>query len=71
MGVMVTMDGKQGVEALKIVAPRTSIPIHFNDYPVFPSPLEDFKKAVKAANLTNRVHYLNAGETYTFAKPLR
>lgn len=71
MGVMLTMDSKQGVEAMKIVAPHTSIPIHFNDYPIFTSPLEDFRKEVQAANLTNRVHYLNAGETYTFVKPLR
>lgn len=65
-GVMLTMDGKQGVEAMKIVSPHTAIPIHFNDYPVFKSPLEDFKKAVAAAGLEERVKYLHAGETYTF-----
>ncbi len=71
LGVMLTMDGKQGVEAMKIVAPHTSIPIHFNDYPVYKSSLEDFVKEVEAAGLTNRVHYLNAGESYTFEKPIR
>jgi len=68
-GIMLTMDGKQGAEAIKIIAPRTVLPIHFNDYPVFKSPLEDFAKAVKAAGLENSVKYLNAGETYTFEVP--
>jgi L-ascorbate metabolism protein UlaG (beta-lactamase superfamily) len=65
-GIMLTMDGEQGVEAIQIVAPRTAIPIHFNDYTVMKSPLEDFMKAVAAAGLENRVRYLNHGDTYTF-----
>lgn len=68
-GIMLTMDGKQGAEAIKIIAPRTVIPIHFNDYPVFKSHLEDFAKAVQAAGLENSIKYLNAGETYTFEVP--
>ena len=66
MGIMVTMDGKQGVKALKMLSPRTAIPVHYNDYPVFKSPLEDFKKAVSAAGLQKRVKYLYSGETFTF-----
>ena len=68
-GIMLTMDGKQGAEAIKIIAPRTVIPIHFNDYPVFKSPLEDFVKAVRAEGLENSITYLNAGDTYTFEVP--
>jgi L-ascorbate metabolism protein UlaG (beta-lactamase superfamily) len=68
-GITLTMDGKQGAEAIKIIAPRTVIPIHFNDYPVFKSPLEDFVKAVRAVGLENSITYLNAGETYTFEVP--
>ena len=66
LGVMVTMDAKQGVETVRILEPRTAIPIHYNDYTVFKSPLEDFKWAVEAAGLGDRVHYLNHGDTYTF-----
>lgn len=66
MGLMLTMDGQQGVRAMKIVSPRTAIPVHYNDYTVFKSPLEDFQKAVTAAGLSNRVKYLYAGETYSF-----
>ncbi len=64
--VMVTMDARQGVEAIRIIEPRTAIPIHYNDYTVFKSPLEDFKRAVAEAGLEERVHYLSHGDTYEF-----
>jgi L-ascorbate metabolism protein UlaG (beta-lactamase superfamily) len=67
--VMVTMDAKQGVEAIRIVEPHTAIPIHYNDYTVFKSPLEDFKRAVAEAGLEERVHYLSHGDTYEFEVP--
>lgn len=66
LGIMVTMDGKQGVEAMKIVDPKTAIPIHYNDYSVFKSGLEDFEQAVNEAGLGDRVRYLAHGETYEF-----
>jgi L-ascorbate metabolism protein UlaG (beta-lactamase superfamily) len=65
-GVLLTMDAKQGVEAIQIIAPKLAIPIHYNDYTVFKSPLEDFKKAVSAAGLESKVQYLSHGDTYTF-----
>ncbi len=66
LGVMLTMDAKQGVETVRILEPRTAIPIHYNDYTVFKSPLEDFKRAVEDAGLGDHVHYLSHGDTYTF-----
>jgi L-ascorbate metabolism protein UlaG (beta-lactamase superfamily) len=66
LGIMVTMDAEQGVEAMRIVDPRTAIPIHYNDYEVFESLLEDFKQAVNEAGLEDRVHYLAHGDTYEF-----
>ncbi|MGB7925181.1 MAG: MBL fold metallo-hydrolase [Pyrinomonadaceae bacterium] len=69
LGIMVTMDAEQGVEAIKLIGPRRAIPIHYNDYDVFKSPLEDFMKAVKEAGLEERVTYLAHGETYTFEVP--
>ena len=71
MGVMLTMDAKQGVQAIKLIAPRVAIPVHYNDYPVFKSPLEDFQKAVASAGLTKKVKYINRGETYTFDVPVK
>jgi len=46
-----------------------AIPIHYNDYEVFKSPLEDFKRAAEAAGLSERMIYLSHGETYDFEVP--
>ncbi|HEV7858825.1 MAG TPA: MBL fold metallo-hydrolase [Pyrinomonadaceae bacterium] len=69
MGILLTMDAEQGVEAIRIINPRELIPIHYNDYEVFKSPLDDFKKAVEAAGFADRVKYLSHGETYNFEVP--
>ncbi|UDY35120.1 MBL fold metallo-hydrolase [Dermatobacter hominis] len=67
LGVMLTMDAAQGVEALRIVRPRHAVPIHFDDYTVFRSPLEDFRRAIDAADdVGTQVHYLDRGETLRF-----
>jgi L-ascorbate metabolism protein UlaG (beta-lactamase superfamily) len=71
LGVMVTMDAEQGVQMLRIVRPKHAIPIHYNDYDVFQSPLSDFQREVRAAGLEDRVHYLHHGDTYTFRVPVR
>lgn len=69
MGILLTMDAEQGVEAVRIINPREAIPIHYNDYEVFKSPLEDFKKAIEEAGLGDRITYLSHGETYNFEVP--
>jgi L-ascorbate metabolism protein UlaG (beta-lactamase superfamily) len=66
MGIMVTMDAKEGLEMFNIINPRKPISIHYNDYDVFKSPLEDFQHEVKEAGIEDRIHYLHHGETYTF-----
>ena len=33
--LMVTMDPKQGVEVIRLVKPKTAIPIHYDDYTAF------------------------------------
>jgi L-ascorbate metabolism protein UlaG (beta-lactamase superfamily) len=66
MGILLTMDAEQGVEAVKLINPRKAIPVHYNDYEVFKSPLEDFKRAAADAGLSERMVYLSHGETYDF-----
>jgi L-ascorbate metabolism protein UlaG (beta-lactamase superfamily) len=63
----VTMDGKDGVRLMQIVQPKHVIPIHYDDYDVFKSPLADFAREVKAAGLEQEVTYLAHGQTYNFA----
>lgn len=69
LGVLVTMDDQQGVEAVKIINPDKAIPIHYNDYDVFKSPLDDFKRAAEAAGLSEKMVYLAHGETHNFDVP--
>ncbi len=69
LGIFVTMDAEQGLEAMRIMDARTTIPIHYNDYTRFESPLEDFKRAVTNAGLDGRVHYMGHGDTYEFEVP--
>lgn len=64
--IMVTMDAKQGVELMKMIDPDITIPIHYDDYDVFLSSLDDFKKTVQDAGLENRVVYLDRDEKYKF-----
>ena len=66
LGVLVTMDDEQGVEMMRIIQPEKAIPIHYNDYDVFKSPLEDFKRRAEEAGFSDRLIYLTHGETYEF-----
>ncbi|GAM89080.1 hypothetical protein ANO11243_071150 [Dothideomycetidae sp. 11243] len=65
--LMVTMDAKQGIELVQLINPDVTIPIHYDDYDVFLSPLEDFKKEVEKAGLSNKVVYLDRKDQYRFA----
>ncbi|KAK0641901.1 beta-lactamase superfamily domain-containing protein [Cercophora newfieldiana] len=64
--LMVTMDGKQGVKLMQLVDPEVTVPIHFDDYDVMLSGLDDFKKEVEDAGLGDRVVYLDRGGEYRF-----
>lgn len=69
LGILLTMDAQQGIQAIQMIAPHTAIPIHFNDYTVMKSPLSDFMKAAEAAQLETQIQYLDHGDTYTFNVP--
>jgi L-ascorbate metabolism protein UlaG (beta-lactamase superfamily) len=69
MGVTVTMDADQGVELLEAVRPSVAVPIHYNDYEAFKSPLGAFVAAVDRAGLGDRVRYVRHGDTLEL--PLR
>ncbi|GIC87646.1 MBL fold metallo-hydrolase [Aspergillus udagawae] len=64
--MMVTMDAQQGVELVRLIKPDLTIPIHYDDYNVFASPLEDFKIEMQKAGLAGQVVYLDRKEAYHF-----
>ncbi|EIM84923.1 Metallo-hydrolase/oxidoreductase [Stereum hirsutum FP-91666 SS1] len=64
--LMVTMDATQGIQLVHLIQPDVTIPIHYDDYDLFLSPLEDFKKAMTNAGLDSKVVYLDRGDGYKF-----
>lgn len=59
----VTMDAAQGVDFLRRVEPDQAVPVHFDDYKVFKSPLSDFERLVGDAGYAKRVHPVDRGAT--------
>jgi L-ascorbate metabolism protein UlaG (beta-lactamase superfamily) len=64
LGVLVTMDGREGADLLELVHPRTTVPIHYDDYGVFTSPLSAFLAEVERRGLTG-VRPLERGQVLT------
>jgi L-ascorbate metabolism protein UlaG (beta-lactamase superfamily) len=65
-GILLTMDAVQGVKALQVIGPRVAIPVHYDDYTLFRSPLSDFKRLAAQSDLTCDIHYLAPGDIYRF-----
>lgn len=64
--VMLTMDAEQGLQLVQLIKPDVTIPIHYDDYEVFWSPLDDFKKVIEAEGLSEKVVYLDRKDQYRF-----
>ena len=66
LGLLVTMDAVQGADLLELMNPRVTVPIHFDDYSVFRSPLDDFRREVgqraSAGRITSEVRYVTGGD---------
>ena len=65
LGRLVTMDGEQGVDFLRRIAPRTAVPVHYDDYTAFRSPLADFLAAAEREGVADVVHVVGRGDTLT------
>jgi L-ascorbate metabolism protein UlaG (beta-lactamase superfamily) len=63
MGMLETLDGNGGVDALRIINPRYVVPIHYEEYTVMKSPLSEFVDTARAAGLSDRIKCLERGET--------
>jgi L-ascorbate metabolism protein UlaG (beta-lactamase superfamily) len=64
-GVTVTMDGRQGTDVVDMVNLPKVIPVHFDDYTVFASPLADFTAAMTQRGIADRIVELGRGESVT------
>jgi L-ascorbate metabolism protein UlaG (beta-lactamase superfamily) len=62
-GVLVTMDGRQGADLVELLAPPVTVPVHYDDYTVFRSPLGDFVSEVAQRRLPGEVRVVGRGQT--------
>ncbi|RDW84485.1 hypothetical protein BP6252_02075 [Coleophoma cylindrospora] len=62
----VTMSAKQGLELVRLINRDLISAIHLDDYGVFLSQLDDFKKAVQDAGLSGKVVHLDQKGQYKF-----
>jgi L-ascorbate metabolism protein UlaG (beta-lactamase superfamily) len=62
-GFIVTMTGSMGVEYLRRLRPKVAVPVHFDDYGVFKSGLDDFRRAVDSSGLDVDIRYVGRGDT--------
>ena len=63
----VTMDDEQGVDLVRRIAPREVVPVHYDDYTVFTSPLADFIRRHRDAGLPSQLRTVGRGETIGLA----
>lgn len=69
LGILVTMDDRQGADMVKLIAPPVTIPVHYDDYTVFRSPLSQFLDEVQRRQLPGEIRTVTRGETIPL--PLR
>jgi L-ascorbate metabolism protein UlaG (beta-lactamase superfamily) len=63
LGVLLTMDGRDGAALTRLIRPRSILPIHYDDYPVFKDPLAHFLRLSEGLP----VRTMGRGETVELA----
>jgi len=59
----VTMDARQGVEFVRSINPTRTVPVHYDDYKVFRSPLVDFLSRARESGIDSEIQRVGRGET--------
>ena len=63
LGLTVTMDARQGADLVELLKPPVTVPIHFDDYDRFRSPLGDFLAEVGRRELPGELRTVQRGDT--------
>jgi L-ascorbate metabolism protein UlaG (beta-lactamase superfamily) len=63
LGLTVTMDARQGADLVELLKPPVTVPIHFDDYNRFKSPLGDFVAEVARRRLPGELRTVHRGDT--------
>ena len=61
LGLLVTMDGRQGAQLTEALEPRVTVPVHLDDYGVFKSGLDDFLAACGERGVSTAVRPVRRG----------
>ena len=63
LGVLLSMDHKQGADLAELLRPNRVVPIHFDDYGRFRSPVSNFLAEIRDRRSAVEVRLLNRGDT--------
>jgi L-ascorbate metabolism protein UlaG (beta-lactamase superfamily) len=69
-GLLVTMDGRQGAQLMRLLEPRLTVPVHYDDYTCFRSPLSDFVAQARQQRTDGQIYAVRRGETVSLAERL-
>lgn len=62
-GMLVTMDGQQGCDLMRLIQPGVTVPIHYDDYQAFRSPLPEFLGVAARRGLRPAIQTVRRGDT--------
>jgi L-ascorbate metabolism protein UlaG (beta-lactamase superfamily) len=63
LGITVTMDARQGADLVELLKPPVTVPVHYDDYDRFKSPLGDFVAEVGRRQLPGELRIVHRGDT--------
>jgi L-ascorbate metabolism protein UlaG (beta-lactamase superfamily) len=69
LGVLLTLDGRQGNQLTRLMRPRVTVPIHYDDYTVMRSPLRDYVDEVNRNASVTQLLTVRRGETVQLPLP--
>lgn len=69
LGVLLTMDARQGVQLTSDLAAGVTVPNHYDDYGVFRSPIADFHAACAERGLAAGVRHVERGQRVRLTPP--
>jgi L-ascorbate metabolism protein UlaG (beta-lactamase superfamily) len=63
LGVLLSMDHKQGVDLVELLRPARTVPIHYDDYGLFHSPVSNFLAEARDRQPDAEVRLLRRGDS--------
>ncbi|EWC63195.1 hypothetical protein UO65_1409 [Actinokineospora spheciospongiae] len=70
LGLLLTMDGRQGVDLVQMLRPRQVVPVHFNDYTIMKSPLSEFTDEFDRRQPPGHLRRVERGQTVALTVPV-